>query len=139
MPSADQLQAGITKWAEMFAGGLAGPLCRMVNLPATLVRRSHIVIDRARVIAVTVQPAPTRVVPRINIRAAEMQSILRSHIMIAAEGSRIRALRSAIIIRCRGTSKNHQKCRHTGNPGNCHDNSPLSSQEKSFWKRNNRT
>src|ERR1700722_14834832 len=71
---------------------------------------THIVIDRAGVIAVAIRATPTRVIPRINIRATEMQRILCSHVMVAAEGSGIRALRPVTVIRNRGTSEDNRKC-----------------------------
>ena len=77
----------------------------MVSSPTSPVRGTHIVIDRAGVVAVAIQPAPTRVIPRINIRATEMQRILRSHVMVAAEGLGIQALRSVTVIRNRGASE----------------------------------
>src|ERR1700722_291842 len=71
---------------------------------------THIVIDRAGVIAVAIRATPTRVIPRINIRATEMQRILCSHVMVAAEGLGIRALRLVTVIRNRGTSEDDRKC-----------------------------
>jgi hypothetical protein len=65
----------------------ANPSCAwMSSSPTSLIRRTHIVIDGAWIIAVAVQATPTRVVPRIDIGAAEVQYILGSHVMIAAEG-----------------------------------------------------
>jgi hypothetical protein len=80
----------------------------MVSSPTSPIRGTHIVIDRARVIAVAIRAAPTRVIPRINIRATEMQRILCPHVMVAAEGSGIRAFRPVTVIRNRGTLAQNQ-------------------------------
>lgn len=62
------------------------------------IRGTNVVIDGSRILAIAVQAAPTRVVLRINISATEMQSILGSHVMIAAEGLSIVVLKTAKVL-----------------------------------------